>query len=62
MYGDNVVYTKKFGFTTGSTTADEDFDKAVKEINKIYHENGHFKTKQEVLEHFRKYGFSEIYL
>jgi hypothetical protein len=62
MYGEGVTRVKRFGFTSESETAAEDFDKAVKEINKVYHESGHFHTKEEVNNHFKKYGFNEIYL
>lgn len=59
MYGEGSCWTKRFGFTSDSETATEDFDKAVKSINKIYKETGRFKTQQEVLKHFKKYGFTQ---
>jgi hypothetical protein len=62
MYGESITRVKRFGFISNSETAVEDFDNAVKEINKIYHESGHFRTKEEVNNHFKKYGFTEIYL
>ena len=47
-----------FSFATDKDeTAEEEFDKAVKEINRIYHETGRFATKEEVVKHFAKYGF-----
>ena len=39
------------------TPQGKEFDKAVKEINRIYHETGRFATKEEVMKHFAKYGF-----
>lgn len=55
MYGNKI---QKFNFATDNDeTADENFDKAVKEINKIYKQYGRFTTKDEVISHFAKYGF-----
>lgn len=55
MFGNQL---QSFGFATDNDeTAEEDFDKAVKEINKIYHDTGRFSTKEEVIAHFAKYGF-----
>lgn len=58
-YNENVL--KLFTFATNNDeTAEEEFDKAVKEINKIYKENGRFKTQKEVIDHFSKYGFYRV--
>lgn len=57
MYGE-VAKTKRFRFYSESSIAEEQFDKAVKEINEIYHTTGRFKTIEEVINHFAKYGFS----
>lgn len=56
MYGNKL---KVFSFTSDvdDETAVEEFDKAVKSINKIYKEKGRFSTKEEVMKHFAKYGF-----
>lgn len=59
MYGD-IAFTKRFRFDSDKEDDSEDFDRAVKDINKMYHENGRFKTSEEVVEHFRKYGFYQI--
>ena len=59
MYGE-VAKTKRFRFYSESSIAEEMFDKAVKDINEIYHTNGRFKTMEEVINHFAKYGFSRI--
>lgn len=55
MFGNQL---QMFSFATDKDdTAEEEFDKAVKEINRIYHETGRFATKEEVMKHFAKYGF-----
>lgn len=55
MFGNHV---QMFSFATNNDeTAEEKFDEAVKEINRIYHETGKFDTKEEVTNHFAKYGF-----
>lgn len=55
MFGNQV---QMFCFATDKDeTAEEKFDEAVKEINRIYHETGRFDTKEEVTKHFAKYGF-----
>ena len=47
MYGKNEpAKIKRFRFDSSSETAEEDFDKAVKALNIIYHINGRF-NKQE---------------
>lgn len=61
MYGKNEpAKIKRFRFDSNSETAEADFDKAVKALNIIYHTNGRFNTQEEIIEHFRKYGFSRI--
>lgn len=59
-YGDALVDT--FVLHSGSETHKEDFDKAVKAIEGLYRENGRFESRQLVLEHFAKYGFSPAVL
>lgn len=55
MFGNQI---QMFSFATDKDeTAEEKFDEAVKEINRIYHETGRFDTKEEVTKHFAKYGF-----
>ena len=55
MFGNQV---QMFSFATDNDeTAEEKFDEAVKEINRIYCETGRFATKEEVIKHFAKYGF-----
>lgn len=61
MYGkENPARLKRFRFDSKSETSDIEFDKAVKEINEIYATKGRFSSQEEVLEHFKKYGFSRI--
>ena len=63
MYGKGVPATKRFSFESlTEANADIEFDKAVKEINKIYKETGRFDTMEEVVNHFKKYGFYRIAL
>lgn len=62
MYGEDPGWTKRFGFYSDAETATEDFDKAVKSINQIYHAQGRFRTKQEVVSHFKQYGFTQYAL
>ena len=58
MFGNQL---QTFSFATDEDkTAEEEFDKAVKEINRIYHDTGRFTTKEEVVKHFAKYGFYRI--
>lgn len=55
MFGNQL---QTFSFATDEDEiAEEKFDEAVKEINRIYHETGRFATKEEVVKHFHKYGF-----
>lgn len=61
MYGE-VQHIKKFGFYSLDKDADTRFDVAVKELNKLYHENGRFATTNEVVKHFNKYGFIQVAL
>ena len=57
-YGkDENTTTERFTFYSDSENRDDEFDKAVKQINKLYKESGHFKTRNEVLNHFKSYGF-----
>jgi hypothetical protein len=62
MYNKEVKQLKRFGFDSVSKNAVQEFDEAVQELNKIYHENGRFDTVKEVKDHFKKYGFNEIKL
>lgn len=59
-YGDKVTYVSKFRFNSNESDTDAKFDAAVKAINAEYKEHGHFKTKADVLNHFRRYGFYSI--
>lgn len=60
MYGTPAL-TKRFRFETGDKENSADkFDKAVKELNQIYKENGRFETIKEVENHFKKYDFYRI--
>lgn len=52
--------TDCFSFYSDSENRDEKFDAAVKHINRIYSQFGHFKTRDEVLSHFAAYGFTQI--
>lgn len=60
MYGDTTPLLKKFRFESDADNEAYRFDLAVKEINRLYKENGRFKTKEEVVAHFSKYGFYQI--
>lgn len=60
MYGDSK-HIQRFRFDTDNTSnPDEKFDEAVKEINKLYKENGRYKTVGDVINHFSRYGFYRI--
>lgn len=60
MYGASAL-TKRFRFETEDKENSIDkFDAAVKELNKIYKENGRFETVKEVEDHFKKYDFYRI--
>ena len=60
MYGTPAL-TKRFRFETEDKENSADkFDKAVKELNQIYKENGRFETIKEVENHFKKYDFYRI--
>lgn len=50
---------KRFRFMPIADATAEDFDKAVKAINAKYKESGRYETQEEVLQHFRKYGFTQ---
>lgn len=57
MYGSKL---KRFNFCSNEEDDEKaaiEFDKAVKEINRIYKESGRFATENEVILHFSKYGF-----
>lgn len=56
----NVRTVKRFRFESESETSDEDFDKAVKSINKKYKDNGRFMSQSEVIDHFKKFGFYRL--
>ena len=56
--GDDAT-TERFTFYSEKDTHEEDFDAAVKEINRLYKENGHFGKRSDVVNHFAKYGFSQ---
>lgn len=60
MYGKDVATTQRFRFDAMSNQTDDDFDKAVKDLNQIYKERGRFDTQQEIIEHFKKYGYNRI--
>lgn len=60
MYGKDVATTQRFRFDAIDNQTDDDFDKAVKSLNKIYKERGRFDTQQEIIEHFKKYGYNRI--
>lgn len=62
MYGDRA-HMQRFRFDGGDMeNQDAKFDEAVKAINKVYKENGRYKTSTEVINHFKKYGFYRIAL
>lgn len=50
---------KRFRFVPIDDATAEDFDKAVKSINEKYKNSGRFDTQDEVLNHFKKYGFQQ---
>lgn len=67
MYLINIMFgeskqIKRFRFVPISNESAEDFDKAVKSINTIYKEKGRFSTQDEVIAHFREYGFERCAL
>ena len=53
---------KRFRFESDSITSNEDFDKAVKSINEKYKTSGRFMTQEEVIEHFKDFGFQRLAL
>lgn len=64
MYLINIMFgaskrIKRFRFNPINNATPEDFDKAVKAINAKYKESGVYSTQEEVLEHFKQYGFEQ---
>ena len=59
MFGPNKAI-KRFRFAPLSDETDVEFDAAIKAINAKYAESGRYQTEQEVIDHFKRYGFGRV--